>query len=185
MHYELMLPNGKTEALLDIPHYDSNWQTAYHLLEPRTLPAGSQIRCKATFDNSASNLNNPDPSKEVRWGPAGERRDDGGLFRHRVSQARSAGAPRQAIRVTTSGQLAAGSMTPSIGRRPSSMRINRILCVTASSSKILPVDWRVGKRRGHRLRSQRRAAVHLGYRHKPPIATHRLGMRDGRCPFAP
>ena len=68
INYELVLPNGKTEPLLDIPHYDSNWQTAYRLLEPRTLPAGSQIRCKAAFDNSANNLNNPDPSKEVRWG---------------------------------------------------------------------------------------------------------------------
>jgi hypothetical protein len=67
-NYQLLYPSGKVETLLDIPHYDCNWQTAYRPLEPRALPAGSRIRCTARFDNSEDNLNNPDPSKTVRWG---------------------------------------------------------------------------------------------------------------------
>jgi peroxiredoxin len=67
-NYQLIYPNGKIETLLDIPHYDSKWQTSYRLLEPLPLPTGSQLRCTAVFDNSEDNLNNPDPSKTVRWG---------------------------------------------------------------------------------------------------------------------
>jgi peroxiredoxin len=68
-NYELVPPDGNAEQLLDVPHYDSHWQTAYRLAKPRTLPAGSKLRCTANFDNSTDNLNNPDASKEVYWGP--------------------------------------------------------------------------------------------------------------------
>lgn len=67
-NYELILPTGKTETLLDIPHYDHNWQTAYRLVEPRVLPVGSRLRCNAVYDNSENNPNNPDPQRDVRWG---------------------------------------------------------------------------------------------------------------------
>ncbi len=66
--YEAVYPDGTTEMLLEIPRYDFNWQTAYRLVEPRPLPKGTRIHCVAHFDNSAANLNNPDPSEEVRWG---------------------------------------------------------------------------------------------------------------------
>ncbi len=66
--YELVLPTGEREVLLDVPAYDFNWQTRYVLSEPRRLPAGSVIYCRAVFDNSESNLANPDPQKTVRWG---------------------------------------------------------------------------------------------------------------------
>ena len=66
--YELVLPTGEREVLLDVPAYDFNWQTRYVLAEPRRLPAGSVIFCRATFDNSEANLANPDPTKTVRWG---------------------------------------------------------------------------------------------------------------------
>ena len=32
------------------------------------VKAGSRFLCTATFDNSVDNLNNPDPTAEVRWG---------------------------------------------------------------------------------------------------------------------
>lgn len=67
-NYQALLPDYKTLTLLDIPRYDTNWQTCYRLLEPLALPAGSGIRATAVFDNSEKNLNNPDPSKAVRWG---------------------------------------------------------------------------------------------------------------------
>jgi peroxiredoxin len=66
--YEAMFPDGKTETLLDVPAYDFNWQTAYRLAEPIKLPAGTRMHCIAKYDNSEDNLNNPDPSKMVRWG---------------------------------------------------------------------------------------------------------------------
>ncbi len=66
--YTAVYPGGKKEILLDVPAYDFNWQTGYRMSEPLKLPAGSKIECEAVFDNSAANLNNPDPTKLVRWG---------------------------------------------------------------------------------------------------------------------
>ncbi len=66
--FELEKPDGSREILLDVPQYDFNWQTSYELAKPLKLPAGSHLYCTATFDNSEDNLNNPDPSKTVRWG---------------------------------------------------------------------------------------------------------------------
>ena len=66
--YEALLPDGRTEVLLDVPEYDFNWQTAYRLAEPRKFPPGTRMHCVASYDNSEDNLNNPDPSKLVHWG---------------------------------------------------------------------------------------------------------------------
>jgi peroxiredoxin len=66
--YDLVLPDGQRETLLDVPGYDFNWQTRYVLAEPRTLPAGSVIHCRAAFDNSEDNLANPNATATVRWG---------------------------------------------------------------------------------------------------------------------
>ncbi len=66
--YEALFPDGTREVLLDVPNYDFNWQTAYRLAEPRTLPADTRLLCTATFDNSEDNLANPDPSETVSWG---------------------------------------------------------------------------------------------------------------------
>jgi hypothetical protein len=66
--YELELPGGKRELLLDVPRYDFNWQLWYLLKEPRQIPKGSRMICTAYFDNSSDNPANPDPSKEVIWG---------------------------------------------------------------------------------------------------------------------
>jgi hypothetical protein len=66
--YEAIFPDGTRQILLDVPHYDFNWQTRYILEEPMSLPAGTRIHCTATYDNSAKNLNNPDPSQWVTWG---------------------------------------------------------------------------------------------------------------------
>jgi hypothetical protein len=66
--YEAEYPDGTREVLLDVPHYDFNWQTQYRLSEPKVFPAGSKMLCTAAFDNSAKNLANPDPNAVVRWG---------------------------------------------------------------------------------------------------------------------
>jgi mono/diheme cytochrome c family protein len=66
--YEALYPDGKREILLDVPRYDFNWQTTYELAEEKILPAGTRVHCVAHWDNSESNLANPDPSTTVRWG---------------------------------------------------------------------------------------------------------------------
>lgn len=67
--YEAIYPDGKREILLDVPHYDFNWQNNYLLAEPKKLPPGTKIHCTAKFDNSDKNPNNPAPKATVRWGP--------------------------------------------------------------------------------------------------------------------
>jgi peroxiredoxin len=66
--YEAILPSGDRQTLLEVPNYDFNWQTAYRFADPLELPEGTRLHCVAHFDNSADNLNNPDPAKTVRWG---------------------------------------------------------------------------------------------------------------------
>ncbi|MEO8494927.1 MAG: redoxin domain-containing protein [Planctomycetota bacterium] len=58
----------QARILLDVPHYDFNWQHAYALAEPLPLTAGLRLDCTALFDNSEKNLVNPDPAATVRWG---------------------------------------------------------------------------------------------------------------------
>jgi peroxiredoxin len=66
--YVARYPDGQEEILLDIPHYDFNWQNSYQFAEAKRVPAGTILRCLAHFDNSASNFANPDPGQAVRWG---------------------------------------------------------------------------------------------------------------------
>ena len=66
--YVITYPDGKSEELLNVPHYDFNWQLSYIFAEPRQVPKGSKIDATAWYDNSANNKFNPDPSKTVRWG---------------------------------------------------------------------------------------------------------------------
>src|SRR5208282_917668 len=66
--YVAYYPDGKQEILLDVPHYDFNWQNTYVLAEPKLLPAGTRIHILAHYNNSKSNPSNPNPNTEVRWG---------------------------------------------------------------------------------------------------------------------
>ncbi len=61
-------PNGTTETLLSIPNYDFNWQTSYQLEKPKFLPVGTRVVYTTWWDNSAQNLANPNPAREVTWG---------------------------------------------------------------------------------------------------------------------
>jgi peroxiredoxin/mono/diheme cytochrome c family protein len=66
--FEATYPDGKKEVLLDVPNYDFNWQNSYLLAKPKVLPKGTTLRCEARYNNSTSNLANPDPTQTVRWG---------------------------------------------------------------------------------------------------------------------
>jgi peroxiredoxin len=61
-------PDGGTETLVSVPHYDFGWQTVYRFDEPKLMPRGTVIEVIAHFDNSEANLNNPDPNAAVTWG---------------------------------------------------------------------------------------------------------------------
>ena len=66
--YEARYPDGTRELLLDVPHWDFNWQLDYVLSEPKLMPKGTVLSCEAHFDNSAASPTNPDPTKWVRFG---------------------------------------------------------------------------------------------------------------------
>src|SRR6476661_8824022 len=66
--YRIVYPDGKTETILKVPHYNWRWQLWYNLAEPMQLPKGTKIECTAHFDNSPDNKENPDPTKTVIWG---------------------------------------------------------------------------------------------------------------------
>jgi hypothetical protein len=68
MTVRLTYPDGRSETILSVPHYDFQWQIVYYLAKPLALPQGTRVEAIAHWDNSANNPNNPDPSATVRYG---------------------------------------------------------------------------------------------------------------------
>lgn len=66
--YELTYPDTTKETILSVPFYEFHWQTLYTLATPKSIPVGTKLKCFATFDNSALNDENPDPSAIVKFG---------------------------------------------------------------------------------------------------------------------
>jgi len=66
VRYTLIYPDGRQEIILDVPHYDFNWQMTYRM--SLKIPKGSRMRVQFAYDNSPSNRYNPDPSKWVYYG---------------------------------------------------------------------------------------------------------------------
>jgi hypothetical protein len=64
----LAYPSGETETVFK-GKWDFNWQQGFSFAKPIVLPKGTRIIAISHFDNSPNNPYNPDPSKEVRWGP--------------------------------------------------------------------------------------------------------------------
>ena len=63
------LPNGQTKPLIRIDDWDFNWQSDYQYKTPVSLPAGTKLSTKFTFDNSTNNIRNPHhPPQRVRYG---------------------------------------------------------------------------------------------------------------------
>ena len=67
--YTRLLDSGLPETLLRVQPYDFYWQLYYRLKEPLALKKGTRLNWIATYDNSAANPRNPDPSARVRYGP--------------------------------------------------------------------------------------------------------------------
>jgi hypothetical protein len=66
--YEMVYPDGRSETVLDVPHYDFNWQLEYYLREPLDVPAGTRLKVTAWYDNSDKNPANPDSTATVHFG---------------------------------------------------------------------------------------------------------------------
>jgi tetratricopeptide (TPR) repeat protein len=63
------LPDGTTKWLIRIPDWDFKWQDVYEYAEPLTLPAGTVLEMRVTYDNSAGNARNPNrPPRRVTFG---------------------------------------------------------------------------------------------------------------------
>jgi len=68
MKFVAKYPDGTQEELLSVPNYQFNWQVRHHL-EPKFVPAGTEIVAIGAFDNSTQNSFNPDPGEAIDWGP--------------------------------------------------------------------------------------------------------------------
>jgi len=64
--YKVVYPDGREEVVLNVPHYDFNWQLSYGT--SLKVPKGSHLRFEFRYDNSPNNKFNPDPSRWVYQG---------------------------------------------------------------------------------------------------------------------
>lgn len=64
------LPDGTKRWLFRIPRWNFDWQGVFRYKEPMTLPKGTVLSMRYTYDNSTDNLRNPNnPPKRVVGGP--------------------------------------------------------------------------------------------------------------------
>ncbi len=68
MTYRLTYPDGTSEIVLNVPHYDFGWQIGYYAASPIRVTKGTQLHVDAHYDNSANNQANPDPAQDVYGG---------------------------------------------------------------------------------------------------------------------
>jgi hypothetical protein len=68
MQYKLIFPNGTERVILNVPHYDFNWQLGYELAQPIKVPKGTKLLVYGHYDNSVNNKFNPDPNRTVYQG---------------------------------------------------------------------------------------------------------------------
>lgn len=64
----LIYPTGETQTVLKAK-WDFEWQMGYEFAKPIDMPKGTRMVGISHFDNSANNRFNPDPAKEIWWGP--------------------------------------------------------------------------------------------------------------------
>ena len=70
MRVDALVPDGSAKRLLHIPRWDFHWQQDYRYVTPVSLPRGTRITMRYTYDNSADNAANPSkPPRAVTWGP--------------------------------------------------------------------------------------------------------------------
>jgi hypothetical protein len=64
-----VLPGGERQWLLQIKDWDFNWQGDYEFKHPISLPHGTRLAMRFTYDNTTNNVRNPNvPPKRVGYG---------------------------------------------------------------------------------------------------------------------
>ena len=69
MKFYVVGPGEKEKLFFSVPHYRQAWQSCFNFSSPISLRPNSQLIVRGAFDNSAQNLQNPDPTVVVRYGP--------------------------------------------------------------------------------------------------------------------
>lgn len=64
--FELQYPDGRKEMILNVPHFDFNWQIWYDT--SIKVPRGTRMHIVTYYDNSPNNKYNPNPNKVVYYG---------------------------------------------------------------------------------------------------------------------
>jgi hypothetical protein len=64
--WTLEYPDGSRQVVLDVPHYDFNWQLGYDT--SIKVPKGTRLHVDAHYDNSVNNKFNPNPNRTVYYG---------------------------------------------------------------------------------------------------------------------
>ena len=70
MLLEAILPDGTTQTISYVDHFNFNWMTNYIYADDAApvLPKGTIIHVTAWHDNTTANASNPDPNQWVGWG---------------------------------------------------------------------------------------------------------------------
>jgi hypothetical protein len=63
-------PDGTSKLVMHIEDWDFRWQHVYREETPIPLPKGTRLSMEYTYDNSASNVRNPERRWRVFWGHA-------------------------------------------------------------------------------------------------------------------
>jgi hypothetical protein len=66
MIFYLEYTDGRKETILNVPHYDFNWQLWYDTSVK--VPKGTKMTVVAHYDNSPNNKFNPNPNRTVYYG---------------------------------------------------------------------------------------------------------------------
>ena len=77
MLLEAILPDGTTQTISYVDHFNFNWMTNYIYTDDAAplLPKGTIVHVVAWHDNTAANPFNPDPNQWVGWRRSDGRRD--------------------------------------------------------------------------------------------------------------
>jgi mono/diheme cytochrome c family protein len=70
MQVEAILPDGTTQTISYVDHFNFNWMTNYIFADDAApaFPKGTVIHVSAYYDNTINNKFNPDPNQWVGWG---------------------------------------------------------------------------------------------------------------------
>ncbi|MBM3965145.1 MAG: hypothetical protein FJ308_08775 [Planctomycetes bacterium] len=111
--FELCARRGDTqEVLLNVPHYDFNWQHTYEWTTRIPLADIDALEFTATFDNSDANPTNPAPREYVMWGD--QTWEEMAVAFFEVARPRSESSNVQGRSITQRNERSIDSTSPSV-----------------------------------------------------------------------